>query len=475
MNSLSIINMFAGSFPFAPTDGQRKVIVAMADFLSSPQPDTVFLLKGYAGTGKTTLVSTLVKILPRLGMSSVLLAPTGRAAKVFSNYSGQRAFTIHKKIYRPTVSSEGSVSVSLMPNQHKNTLFIVDEASMIPDVAASPEQMFSSGRSLLEDLFYYVFSGEDCHLILVGDSAQLPPVGITLSPALDEQYINKNFNFNTRSAHLTEVVRQSLESGILFNATRIREQIAKGSCQPPFFDLHDHSDVIDLKGSELEEVLETLISRNDSENTVVITRSNKRANLFNEGIRNRILYREEEIAAGDLIMAVKNNYFWLPDDAKAGFIANGDMLEILTVIKRTEIFGFHFAEVRVRMLDYPDEPDLEILILLDTLRSESPALSQAENIRFFNEVIADYADVPDKRHRIQKVKNNKYYNAVQVKFAWSLTCHKTQGGQWPNVIVDQGYLTDEMVNTEYLRWLYTAMTRATGKLYLLNFQEKFYQ
>lgn len=475
MDNNRIRDLLSEQFPYTPTEGQRQMIQALAHFLANPAADSVFVLKGYAGTGKTTLVSALVKILPRIGLLSVLLAPTGRAAKVLSNYSGHKAFTIHKKIYRPMTSAEGVISVSLMPNLHKNTLFIVDEASMIPDIVGSTDKLFSSGRSLLEDLFHFVFSGEDCHLILLGDSAQLPPVGVTVSPALDLQYLKNNFRLNTHSFELVEVVRQSLESGILSNATSIREQITQGICKPPFFDLKTGDDVVDLKGGELEDVLQSLISRNDAESTVVITRSNKRANLFNEGIRNRILYREEEIAAGDLIMAVKNNYFWLPEESRAGFIANGDMLEVLAITKRFEMYDFHFAEARVRMIDYPEEKELEILLLLDTLHTETPALSQAENARLFNEIMADYEDIPNKRRRIEKVKNNRHYNAVQIKFAYALTCHKTQGGQWPNVIVDQGYLNDEMVNTEYLRWLYTAMTRATKKLYLLNFQEKFWK
>jgi len=475
MDNKRIGDLLSEQFPYTPTAGQALLIRALAQFLAHPAADSVFVLKGYAGTGKTTLVSALVKILPRIGLGSVLLAPTGRAAKVLSNYSGNKAFTIHKKIYRPMTSAEGAITVSLMPNLHKNTLFIVDEASKIPDIAGAADKMFSSGRSLLEDLFHYVFSGEDCSLILLGDSAQLPPVGITLSPALDLQYLQNNFRLNTHSFELVEVVRQSLESGILSNATSLREQISQDICKPPFFNLSTGNDVVDLKGGELEEVLQSLISRHDAESTVVITRSNKRANLFNESIRSRILYREEEIAAGDLIMAVKNNYFWLPEDSKAGFIANGDMLEVLAITKRFELYDFRFAEARVRMIDYPDEKELEVLLLLDTLRTETPALSQTENARLFNDIMADYEDIPNKRRRIEKVKSNRHYNAVQVKFAYALTCHKTQGGQWPNVIVDQGYMNEEMLNTEYLRWLYTAMTRATKKLYLLNFQENFFK
>ncbi|MHC1706358.1 MAG: ATP-dependent RecD-like DNA helicase [Bacteroidales bacterium] len=469
-----IESYFLHHFPYEPTSGQKQLISEIASFLLIRSFKPLFILKGYAGTGKTTIVSALVRILPRINRQSVLLAPTGRAAKVLSGYSGKKAFTIHKKIYRPQATADGYVHLTLMPNLHMNTLFIVDEASMVPDITQQTEGQFFSGRSLLEDLISFVFSNENNSLLLLGDSAQLPPVGTLESPALDVQFMKRNFQAEIRSFELTEVMRQAETSGILKNATALRIKISGNNIQLPVFDLSEHTDIQRVEPQDVEELFQNSFSRENLENTVVITRSNKRANLFNMGIRNRILYREEEIAAGDHMMVVKNNYFWLPAESSAGFIANGDIIEILRIKKRIEIYGFRFAEAMIRLIDYPEEKELEVLLLLDTLSSVSASLTAVEHNKLYQEVLADYMDIPSKRNRMEKVRNNQYYNALQVKFSYSLTCHKTQGGQWENVIVDQGYFTQEMLDTEYLRWLYTAVTRAYGKLYLLNFKDDFF-
>lgn len=468
-----IAAMLLRQFPYQPTVGQLHFIDKLSAFLNTRQERPVFVLKGYAGTGKTTLVSSLVKILPYINMQSVLLAPTGRAAKVLSAYSGKTAHTIHRKIYFCVTSAEGQIKMTLMPNPHKNTVFIVDEASMVPDGPSATDSF--RGPNLLEDLISYVFSAGNNFLLFIGDQAQLPPVGISQSPALDLNYLKNSFSLAIDSIELQEVVRQARESGILSNATRIREKIQMEQVELPLFHTGGFPDVIRLNGSDLEEVLNEFYSRGGSEDSVVVTRSNKRANMFNDGIRARILFRENELEAGDHLMVVKNNYFWLGKESKAGFIANGDVIEVLSVHRRFELYGFQFAKVIIRLIDYPEEQDMEVLLLLDTLHSLTPSLSQADNNRLFNEVLQDFTDIPNKRARLDKVKNSEHFNALQVKFSYALTCHKTQGGQWENVIVDQGYVTDEMMDNDYLRWMYTAVTRATKKLYLLNFDAKYYE
>lgn len=467
-----ISELLLRQFPYQPTVGQLRFIDRLSQFLNTRKEKPVFVLKGYAGTGKTTLVSALVNVLPYLNMHSVLMAPTGRAAKVLSAYSGKTAHTIHRKIYFCVTSAEGQIKMRLMPNPHKNTVFVVDEASMVPDSPA-PADSFR-GPNLLEDLIQYVFSAENNFLLFIGDQAQLPPVGLSQSPALDLNYLAGSFGLALDSVEMQEVVRQASQSGILMNATGIREKIQAQNAELPLFSTHGKPDVIRLNGGDLEELLSQLYSRRGSEDTIVVTRSNKRANMFNDGIRNRILFRESELETGDQLMVVKNNYFWLGKESKAGFIANGDVLEVLSVLRRFEMYGFQFAKVRIRLLDYPEEQDMELLLLLDTLHSLTPSLSQADNNRLFNEVLQDFLDIPNKRARLDKVKNSEHFNALQVKFSYALTCHKTQGGQWENVIVDQGYITDEMRDLDYLRWMYTAVTRATKKLYLLNFDPNYY-
>ena len=413
------------------------------------------LLRGYAGTGKTSLVSALIQTLPQLRVNCVLLAPTGRAAKVLSGYSGRQAFTIHKKIYMTATDASGAVRTVRAINKHSYTLFIVDEASMI---GVEPS---ASGHSLLEDLVDYVYDGNHCRLMLIGDTAQLPPVGQSESPALDERYLASAYALSVVSHELTEVVRQQSLSGILVNATSLRSQISDMSGDDelslPLFTLAD--DVVNLAGSDLMETLYAEYGTNQLEDVVVVTSSNKRANLFNQGVRNSVLYREQEVNAGDYLMVVKNNYYWLDNDSDIGFIANGDIVEVLGVRNVQELYGFRFADATLRFVDY----------------SESPSLTADEQSRLYNAVMDDYAELPHKADRLREMRQNPYYNALQVKFAYALTCHKTQGGQWRTVIIDQGFLPpDQPLGRDYLRWLYTAFTRATGRVYLLGFGQEFF-
>lgn len=461
-------------FNYTPTAGQETLIPHLARFLTTGLHNPVFILKGYAGTGKTTIVSALVNMIHLIGKKAVLLAPTGRAAKVFSGYSGRQALTIHKKIFRVTTGKDGSVIMARQLNLHRNTLFIVDEASMIAtDTQPAGGELFA-GYNLLENLIDYVFSGENCSLMLVGDTAQLPPVGQPESPALDVTYMKRTFDLTAGVFELSDVVRQTSDSGILANATLLRQSIKKNKTGLPLFRTGSHSDIIRISGMELEELLNTEFGKDDKSASVVICRSNKRANLFNREIRSRVLFHESDIAAGDFIMVVKNNYFWLPETSAAGFIANGDILEIMRIHKTEALYDFLFADVTARLVDYPDEPEIEVKLLLDTITSESPALPWSENRRLYAAVNEDYADIPSKFKRLQKVRSDPYFNALQVKFSYALTCHKTQGGQWSTVFIDQGYFKEEMLTTEYLQWLYTALTRATEKVYLVNFSEQFF-
>lgn len=464
-------------FPHEPTADQRNACSRIVDFLFDDNPRSAFILRGYAGTGKTSLVAALIKAAPHLRIRTQLLAPTGRAAKVLSGYSGKRAYTIHKKIYISVVDATGAVRTVRAQNKNSYTLFIVDEASMI---SAVPEDgTYVSQRSLLEDLVDYVNDGSHCRLMLIGDAAQLPPVGSSDSPALSANFMSSLADLNIHHAELTDVVRQQQLSGILANATALRSQIAAmedyDEVKFPLFSTEDYSDIIRLHGADLEETLNREYSDGGLDSAVFVCRSNKRANLFNQMVRNRVLYRDDEIGTGDYLMVVKNNYHWLDEDAEMGFIANGDIVEVLAARNFQELYGFHFLDVSLRFVDYPDAPVVECKLLLEALHSESPSLTRDESQRLFTEVMADYADLPTKAERLNAVRNNPYYNALQVKFAYALTCHKTQGGQWPVVFVDQGFLTEDMINRDYLRWLYTALTRATQRLYLLGFDDKFFK
>jgi len=475
MNEKEITSFLFREFPYEPTPGQQILIERLGRFITSSweNPNALFLLKGYAGTGKTTVVTALVNVLPQLKKRFVLLAPTGRAAKVLASYTQKQANTIHRKIYFARTTKEGVIALKLQLNLHKNTLFIVDEASMIQNSSMNDFNLFN-GRNLMDDLFYYVYSGENNKLLFIGDTAQLPPVGLDNSPALDPEFLKKSYHLDIESYELTEVVRQSQDSGILSNATLIRRIIDRQEFRLPLFSVNKFADINRLSGADLEDALNSAYSSSVKDSNVVICRSNKRANIFNQEIRKRILFFEEEINTGDYMMVVKNNYFWLPEGSSAGFIANGDIVELKRIRSIHEMFGFRFADVTIRFLDYSEEQELDVKILLDTIRSESPALSQADNNRLFQEVMKDHEDITNKRKRIEKVKASPYFNALQVKFAYALTCHKTQGGQWETVFLDQCYLNEKMMNVEYLRWLYTAVTRATKRLFLINFEDKFF-
>lgn len=456
-----------------PTAGQAKLIALLIEFFTIPLTRPVFVMRGYAGTGKTSLVSAFIKAMPP--SSSVLLAPTGRAAKVFGAYSKRSAYTIHKKIYHNEFK-DGNPQFSLQKNLHKNTIFFVDEASMIANSGGLGGSFVSKGRSLLDDLLEYVFTGENCRLVFIGDTAQLPPVGMTLSVALDVEYLKTHWGLNVFGSEMTEVVRQTAQSGILFNATKIREQLKEKVPGYPHIELNDFPDVKVINSYEVEELLDDAYRASGVEKAIVITRSNKMANQFNKQIRYKIRGQEDEISAGDYLMVVKNNYFWLGDDSKAGFIANGDMVYIERVMKTEEKFGLRFVNLQVRLVDYPDEPELEVKVMLDTLMTDAPALTKEQSKAFSEAVYGHYVTQTNTKQKIKEaVKKDPYYNALQVKFGYAVTCHKSQGGQWDYAFVVQGYLTDEMVDVEYLRWLYTAITRASKKLYFVNFSEKFFE
>ncbi len=468
MNIQSLIEQHFGK---QPTAQQREVFGLLDQFLNSEDESQCFLLKGYAGTGKTTLISALVKVLPRLKLKSVLLAPTGRAAKVISNYSGKKAFTIHKKIYRKKNAASPEMNFVLGDNLMENTIFIVDEASMISDMVHD-----YSRQSLLEDLVSYVYNGKNCKLMFVGDTAQLPPVGSELSPALNKEILSSDFRLKVLSYELTDVVRQEKESGILYNATQLRKLIRKGKQTFPKFSIRAYRDIFRMTGERLVEGLNYAYDKYGMENTIVICRSNKNANAYNQNIRNRILYREEEITGGDHIMVVRNNYFWLkPEDNSGDFIANGDIAKVRKVRRIEEQYGFRFAELVIELLDYPDQEPLSCKVLLDTLYTESPSLSSTDQKRLFDALMEDYQHIENKRFRMEELKKDPYYNALQIKFAFAVTCHKAQGGQWPAVFIDQGYLSDEMLNTEFLRWLYTGVTRSNSELFLVNFSDQFFK
>ncbi len=471
----TIINALQRVFPYNPTEDQHGLFHKLASFITSKEDDSIFLLKGYAGTGKTSVVSSLVAILPMIKGEAVLLAPTGRAAKVLAAYAGKKAHTIHKKIYRLQSNSEGSMQIVLQQNKHKNTFFMVDEASMIAWGTAANQGSLFGRANLLEDLLQYVYNQNNCRLILIGDTAQLPPVHSAESPALSKSFLENRFSFRVCEYELKEVVRQAQNSGILYNATHVREMLAKGKSGFPSFKLKDFDDVVRLLGQDAADEVQDAYISSDKEEALTICRSNKRANLFNQHIRQRVLFLEDEINAGDLLMVVKNNYFWLPQQSEAGFIANGDIIELKRILRTESLYGFRFADVAARMIDYPDEADIEVKLLLNTLTAEGPALSQKESNSLFEAVSEDYLHIANKRTRMAHIRNNPYLNALQVKYAYAMTCHKAQGGQWKNVFVEMGYLPDNKPDTEYLRWLYTALTRSTKKVFLMNFAEEFFE
>ncbi|MBO7499547.1 MAG: AAA family ATPase [Bacteroidaceae bacterium] len=477
-----IADQIRANFGFEPTFEQSAVIHQLSEFILSGNASEVFLLRGFAGTGKTSLVAALVKTLDALKQHVVLMAPTGRAAKVFALYSGHPAYTIHRRIYRQK-SLTDETSFSLCPNLTHDTLFIVDEASMIGD--GVNDTSFGSG-CLLDDLFRFVYSGEGCRLLLLGDTAQLPPVGLDESPALSPQRLS-HYGTEIKTMELTRVMRQDEMSGILENATAIRERICQladrgkhtglASLKKPLR-LRCMPDVQSINGSELIEKISDSYSDVGEDETMIICRSNKNANIYNRGIRATILYREEELCSGDHIMIVKNNYFWIKEKAAGEetssptFLANGDMAVVRRIRRTRELFGFRFADVQLILPDY-DDYELEATVLLDTLTSESPSLTKEEHQRLFDAVMEDYADLPNKTDRYKKLREDIYYNALQIKHAYAVTCHKAQGGQWDTVFIDQGWLPPEAVgDIQYYRWLYTAFTRATHRVYLVNWRKE---
>ncbi len=456
-------------FPFVPTNDQQKVITHLAAFDGSKTENPLYILKGYAGTGKTTIISSYVQELKSQKRKVVLMAPTGRAAKVLSQYAGYRSFTIHRRIYSIQTNNSNQTKIYLSANKSTDTVFVVDEASMIGDNNTGND-VFSE-HNLLDDLVKFVFSGKGNRLILIGDSAQLPPVGLNLSPALNLRYLKSLYPVTAYSFEMKEVMRQELDSGILTLATRLRNRLADKDFELPLLPKNDFKhDVTHVQDAmEMQELFQEYFYGDRISESIVVCRSNKRANQFNNQIRSRILQRENELEAGDLLMVVKNNYFWLDQKSEAGFVANGDIVEVIRVIGLHDQFGFRFAEADVKMIDYPNQKSIRVMLLLDTIYVEKANMDYQEMKKLFEGLQEEFSFLGSKREIMEAIKSNPYYNALQVKFAYAMTCHKTQGGQWHNVFVDQGYITDDMINTEYLRWLYTAFTRATKKLFLLGF------
>ncbi|MBR5781171.1 MAG: AAA family ATPase [Bacteroidales bacterium] len=527
MDRNTLFNILLNNFGFTPTEGQAKVLYHLSAFILTEKERPVYLLRGYAGTGKTTLVSALVKTLPSLGMRYQLLAPTGRAAKVMSTYTGKAASTLHRKLYRFQVNANGEFRMARAENKAKDTIFIVDECSMISDQGDG----YSWSRSLLDDLIEYVFSGSCCKLLLIGDSAQLPPVGLDISPAMDFDILKNSFALTLATYEMKEVMRQNLDSGILYNATEIRNLMSTGQQSTVFYDNQFELPLLDIKNfSDIEKIdpmsFEELLwqsfgDKRSNNDAVVICRSNKRANMFNQAIRSRVLQEEGELSTGDKLMVVKNNYYWsgqqsavsdqqstvnsqrsmasnqeVPElvegttkgfgtstssvtetsqQLNISFIANGDMIEIMRINKFEEMYGFHFADVDIQLTDYEEAPTLSVKIIMETLYSDSPALTNEEAKRLYQAVEEDYMDIPKAADRRKAMKDNPYYNALQVKFGYALTCHKTQGGQWSNVFIEAPYLPNETtLELGDLRWLYTAMTRASEKVYLVNFKDEWF-
>ncbi len=450
---------------YEPTSDQQKAIEELSSFLPRNNGRDAFVLRGYAGTGKTSLVKSIVKALPTFGLRFHLMAPTGRAAKVLSRYTGQPAFTIHRSIYFQKNTPEGGLRFELGENRRKHTLFVVDEASMI-----SSESNLDGRGDLLSDLLEYIFSGEGCKVLFLGDLGQLPPVGALLSKALSDKVLTSSYGLDTKLVDMREVVRQQAESGILYNATLLRLNLAEKNHHPKF-ELKDYTDVSWIPGLELAETLEDVYGRYDMKDIVTLCRSNKSANRFNQEIRRRILWKENELEAGDLLMVVKNNYHWTKDEESMPFIANGDAAEVEKIIREEEAHGFRFADVMLRFVDYPETPAMEVKIMMDTLHVNGPQLPQGQYRQLVERVAEGY--LARGGGGKTKMKSDPYINALQVKFSYAVTCHKAQGGQWPAVFIEQGYLTDDMMGQEFIRWLYTAVTRATEKLFLVNFREDF--
>lgn len=457
-----IATSIRAELPFEPTEQQSILLEALGGFLMSTDPEKIFLLRGYAGTGKTSVVSALVRAMNALQQKTMLLAPTGRAAKVIAGYSGFPAFTIHKKIYRQKSMAEFRFQLS--DNLFQHTLFIVDEASMISNTGGDTE--FGSGR-LLDDLIEFVYSGEGCSLLLLGDTAQLPPVMQPHSPALEKDKL-AGYGLKVHEFTLTHVVRQALESGILHNATRLREMLLEDKTEAfPRFETEGFADIRYLNGMDLIDEIQRAYNGVGVEDTIVVTRSNKRANMYNNGIRNRVLMKEDELTNGDLLMVTKNNYFWNKPYKEIDFIANGDILEVMRVKKSRTIYGSRFVDLTLRSLDYDWE--IDAFVWLDLLQSDSPAHANQLHQELFQVIAEDYPEITQRRMLVKKIYENEYFNALQVKFAYAVTCHKAQGGQWKKVFIDPGQVSDEQVNSDFYRWMYTALTRASENVFLVNF------
>ena len=470
MRDTIIYNQLCKKLGNIPTDDQSSALRKIAAYICENKNDIIFLLTGYAGTGKTSVISSIVKTLDLLRMRSVLLAPTGRAAKVLASYAGKQALTIHKKIYRQKSSKDGMGSFVLDRNLHRDTFFIVDEASMISNFS-NDSSLFGSGK-LLDDLIEYVYSGIDCNLIIVGDTAQLPPVGSILSPALDPKAL-KEYGFDLISSELKQVVRQSETSGVLMNATRVRFQIAENDLIHPSIDCINYKDIRRLSGEELIDEISASYGTCGRDGTIIVVNSNKQANRYNQGIRNRIFFREEEISSGDIVMVVKNNYFIADEEDSIGFIANGDIAEVKKIRKYEERFGFRFADMTLWFNDYNRE--IESKVMMDVLHLDTPALPSERNKELFQNILLDYLHLKTRKKQYEAVRNDPYFNALQIKFAYSVTCHKAQGGQWERVFIDQGMFNKQDITIDYLRWFYTALTRSTDKVYLVNFSEDWFK
>ena len=463
------IEKISENFPFEFTNDQKNALESISTFMFSDQSDQIFLLTGYAGTGKSSLIGSLVKTMSQFKQKSVLLAPTGRAAKVFSEYAASQAFTIHKRIYRQQKFADEAPQFALSENLHKHTLFIVDEASMISNESAD-FSIFGNGR-LLDDLIKYVYSSEGCRILLIGDEAQLPPVKQDSSPALNPDVL-QTYSLNVTEATLTEIVRQEIESGILYNATALRNSLLFGDTDDyPKLKVEGFADVKRITGNDLIAEISDAYSRDGEEETIVISRSNKRVNAYNNGIRNSVLYREEELSSGDILMITKNNYFWIEEYENLDFLANGEFVVVQRVRGEEELYGFRFCNVVLYHREYDIE--FEAKIILDVLHSEVPGLTREQNNQLFTKVMEDYQDVSQKRLRYKKVKNDPFFNALHTKYGYAVTCHKAQGGEWKNVFLDLGYIQKSYMGENFYRWLYTSITRSTQKLYLVNLPDDF--
>lgn len=465
-----IYNQLCRNLGNIPTEDQAGALRNIASFICENTNDVIFLLTGYAGTGKTSIISSMVKTLDLLRMKSVLLAPTGRAAKVLESFSGMKAHTIHKKIYRQKSLKDGIGSFVLDRNLYRNAFFIVDEASMVAN-SSNDSSLFGSGK-LLDDLLEFVYSGINCKLLIAGDTAQLPPVGLVVSPALDPSFLG-SYGFTLSVSGLKQVVRQSESSGILMNATRLRKQIDESNLVNPFLDCVNFSDVIRLKGEDLIDEISTAYGTCGMDNTIIVVNSNKQANRYNQGIRNTIFFREEEISSGDMVMVVRNNYFKKVDEDETGFIANGDIAEVKKIKGFEERYGFRFADMILKFNDY--DLEMESKVMLDVLHLDSPALPSEKSSELFRNILSGYGDIKSRRKQYEAVRADPYFNALQIKFSYAVTCHKAQGGQWERVFIDQGMFNRLEISVDYLRWFYTALTRSTGRVYLVNFAEEWFK